>query len=120
MRHRLTAIALLTAIMTVAGAAPAGASSPQLTAVVSQTPVSWTPNVSGGPVVGQPVCNSTWFGSAQSCQSEVYGTAYVNGDVVVVGGFTEVCQPGKLSQGLCLPGTQVTRDDIFAYTPVRG
>ena len=67
---------------------------------------------------GGPVRRATAPGSAAagtSCQSEVYDTAYVNGDVVVVGAFTQACQPGTLAQGLCKPGTQVTRDDIFAY-----
>src|SRR5215831_1416800 len=113
MRHRTPAILLAAAAL--AWAVPAAASSPQLSAVVSQKPVSWTPNVSAGAVVGQSACNSTYFGTAQSCQSEVYDTAYVNGEVVAVGAFTEVCQPGTLAQGLCQPGTQVTRNDIFAY-----
>jgi hypothetical protein len=96
------------------------ASSPPLASVISPTPVSWTPNVSADSTVGQEgsgsACNSTFFGSGNlSCQSEVYSTAYVNGDVVVAGAFTEACQPGKYSQGLCTSGTQVTRDDIFAY-----
>jgi hypothetical protein len=109
-------------IMAVAGAlavlgfSPATASSPQLGGVVSQTPVTWTPNVSAGTTVGGTTCNPTFFGAGgMTCLSEVYGTAFVNGDVVVVGAFTEVCKPGKLSQGLCTPGTQVTRNDIFAY-----
>src|SRR5215470_5167674 len=79
MRHRTPAILLAAAAL--AWAVPAAASSPQLSAVVSQKPVSWTPNVSAGAVVGQSACNSTYFGTAQSCQS----------------------------------GTQVTRNDIFAY-----
>jgi hypothetical protein len=91
-----------------------------LPTVVSQSPVVWTPNVSGGTAVGKTVCDQTYFGTAYSCQSEVYDTAYVNGEVVVVGAFTEACQPGKLSQGLCSPGTQVTRDDIFAYVAGTG
>jgi Ricin-type beta-trefoil lectin domain len=91
-----------------------------LPSVVSPTPVSWTPNVSADTTVGQEgsgaACNATFFGSGNlTCQSEVYSTAYVNGEVVVSGAFTEACQPGKYSQGLCTPGTQVTRDDIFAY-----
>ncbi|MDA8321044.1 MAG: ricin-type beta-trefoil lectin domain protein [Actinomycetota bacterium] len=125
MRLRLMAIATLTGLATVAGmtasAAPASAASPPLANAVSQTPVSWTPNVSAGPNVGQTYCNSTFFGTgALYCQSEVYDTAYVNGDVVVVGAFTEACQPGKLSSGLCTSGTQVTRDDIFAYNASTG
>jgi hypothetical protein len=100
--------------------APAGAS-PQLASVVSQTPVSWTPNVSAGPTVGNSYCNQTYFGGGSlECKSEVYDTAYVNGDVVAVGAFTEACQPGKLSQNLCTPGTQVTRNDIFAYSAKNG
>jgi hypothetical protein len=103
---------------------PAGASTP-LRSAVSQTPVSWTPNVfAGPPPSGQSTgCNTGFFGSGQfSCQSEVYSTAYVNGDVIVSGAFTEACQPGPLksSTPLCKSGTEVTRDDIFAYTAGTG
>jgi hypothetical protein len=108
----LTAVALATI-----GLAPAAdASSPHLADLVGQGAVAWTPNVSAGTAIGQSACNSTWFGSGgNACQSEVYDTATVNGEVIAVGAFTEVCQPGTLAQGLCKPGTQVTRDDIFAY-----
>ncbi|HET9894687.1 MAG TPA: ricin-type beta-trefoil lectin domain protein [Streptosporangiaceae bacterium] len=116
MRFSRIAIAALAASVTTLGLAQADASSPHLASLVGQGPVSFTPNVSAGTTVGQSVCNSTWFGSGgNSCLSEVYDTAYVNGDVVVVGAFTQACQPGTLAQGLCKPGTQVTRDDIFAY-----
>jgi hypothetical protein len=116
MRFSRIAIAFLATVTTTIGISAADASAPQLTNLVGQGPVAFTPNVSAGTTVGQSVCNSTWFGSGgNSCQSEVYGTAYVNGDVVVVGAFTQACQPGTLAQGLCKPGTQVTRDDIFAY-----
>ena len=116
MRFSRIAIAFLAAATTTIGITAADASSPQLTNLVGQGPVAFTPNVSASPTVGLVQCNSTWFGSGGiSCLSEVYGTAYVNGDVVVVGAFTEACQPGTLAQGLCKPGTQVTRDDIFAY-----
>jgi hypothetical protein len=116
MRVRRIAIAFLAAATTTIGTTSAVASSPQLTNLVGQGPVAFTPNVSAGTTVGQSACNSQWFGSGGiSCQSEVYDTAYVNGDVVVVGSFTQACQPGTLAQGLCKPGTQVTRDDIFAY-----
>jgi hypothetical protein len=117
MRLRRLAIAMLALGVTTIGLAQADASSPQLTDLVGQGPVSWTPNVSADATVGQEnVCNSTWFGvGGLYCQSEVYDTAYENGDVVVVGAFTQACQPGTLAQGLCKPGTQVTRDDIFAY-----
>ena len=124
--HRRPALAALltgaAVVLSAAGLTAPASASPQLATVTSQTPVSWTPNVSAGTTVGQEgVCNTTFFGSGQlSCQSEVYSTAYVNGDVVVGGAFTETCQPGKLSQGLCAPGTQVTRDDIFAYAAGTG
>jgi hypothetical protein len=89
--------------------------------VVSQTSVSWTPNVSGGTTVGKSACNATFFGAGNlACLSEVYSTAYVNGDVIAAGAFTEACQPGPLSEGQCSPGTQVTRDDIFAYSAGTG
>jgi hypothetical protein len=82
--------------------------------------VAWTPNVSGGSKVGAPVCEQRWFGAAEPCLSEVYSTAEVNGEVIVVGAFTKACLPGTLAQGLCKPGTQVTRDDIFAYQAATG
>jgi hypothetical protein len=95
--------------------------SQQLSSVVSQTSVSWTPNVSGGTTVGKSACNATFFGAGNlACLSEVYSTAYVNGDVIAAGAFTEACQPGPLSEGQCSPGTQVTRDDIFAYSAGTG
>jgi hypothetical protein len=121
MRYRRAAIALLAvAGLAIAGAdqgiIPADASSQHLADLVGQGTVTWTPNVSAGTAVGQGTCDSTYFGSGLlTCQSEVYDTAYVNGDVVVVGAFTHVCQPGRLAQGLCKPGTQVARNDIFAY-----
>jgi Ricin-type beta-trefoil lectin domain/Domain of unknown function (DUF5122) beta-propeller len=115
----LTAGASAIALASLGVASPAAASV-QLASVVSPTPVTWTPNVSADTTVGQEgsgaACNTTLFGSGNlSCQSEVYSTAEVNGDVVVAGAFTEACKPGTLAQGLCAPGTQVTRDDIFAY-----
>jgi hypothetical protein len=119
MRCRLVAGALTALALVALTLAPAADAS--LPSAVSQTPVGWTPNVSADATVGQedtgsgPACNATFFGAHAPCQSEVYGTAYVNGDVVVVGAFTHACQPGKLSQHLCQPGTQVVRDDIFAY-----
>jgi len=116
----LVAGAAALALAVIGLTAPAGASQ-QLTSVVSPTPVSWTPNVSGWTTVGLNVCNPTFFGGGNlNCQSEVYSTAYVHGDVVVAGAFTEACQPGTLAQGLCAPGTQVTRDDIFAYAASTG
>ncbi|MHB1430680.1 MAG: ricin-type beta-trefoil lectin domain protein [Streptosporangiaceae bacterium] len=125
MRLRLMAIATLTGLATVAGmiasTAPASASSPPLANAVSQTAVPSTPNVfAGPPPAGQNAgCNSAFFGAATKCQSEVYDTAYVNGDVVVVGAFTQECAPGKLSAGLC-SGTTYTMPDIFAYNASTG
>ena len=111
-------------------ASPAGAStraSTVLASTVSQTPVSWTPNAFAGeqsssdPGYTAPGCSILYFGAPTDCQSEVYDTAYVNGEVIVVGAFTEVCNPGKLKSvptPLCEAGTTpVTRDDIFAYFP---
>jgi hypothetical protein len=116
MRCRRIAVVLLAVATATIAIAQAEASSPHLADLVGQGPVTWTPNVSAGTTVGQSTCNGAYFGSGTlSCQSEVYGTAYVNGDVVVVGAFTKACQPGTLAQGLCKPGTQVTRNDIFAY-----
>src|SRR5262249_44140451 len=80
-RHQLrVSLALLAGLLACAASAPSTASaSPQLAAAVSQTPVRWTPNVSGGPTVGQTVCNTTLFGTGKTkCNSQVYGTAYVN------------------------------------------
>jgi Ricin-type beta-trefoil lectin domain len=82
-----------------------------LPALVSETPASYTPNVSA-----PGACNKTWLGS--SCTSTVYDTALVNGEVVVGGAFTQVCEPG--SGTACASGTTVTRDDLFAYNPVTG
>jgi len=124
-RHTLTALFTFAASLMLASLCltlPATASTP-LATVVSQTPVSWTPNVSAGPPPsGQnPGCNTTFFGSGVlSCESEVFSTAYVNGDVVAVGSFTQVCQPGTAAEGHCAPGTEVTRDDIFAYSAGTG
>ncbi len=119
---RRTAIAFTAVALATFGFLPAAnASAPKLANLVGQGPVTWTPNVSAGTTVGQSACNSTWFGSGGlTCQSEVYDTATVNGEVIAVGAFTEACQPGTLAQGLCKPGTQVTRDDIFAYSAGTG
>jgi hypothetical protein len=88
-------------------AAPAAAQLPDL---VSGTAASWTPNVFPGSLA----CNPQWFGS--NCKySTIYSTAVVNGEVVVAGAFTQVCEPGPAADGHCAPGTTVTRNDIFAY-----
>jgi Ricin-type beta-trefoil lectin domain len=81
--------------------------------LVSQTPVKWTPNV----FTGSPSCNPQWFGPGNRlCKHHtIYSQAVVNGEVVVVGAFTQACQTGPAASGHCAPGTLVTRDDIFAY-----
>src|SRR5260370_36096096 len=88
-------------------------SSVALPDLVSQTPVKWTPNV----FTGSLSCNPQWFGPGNRlCKHHtVYSQAVVNGEVVVVGAFTQVCQEGPASTGHCTPGTLVTRDDILAY-----
>jgi hypothetical protein len=105
-------------------ASPATGASPRLAAVVAQKPVKWTPNVSADAKVGQEgsgaACNSTFFGTRTACQSEVYSTTFVNGDVIVAGAFTKTCPPGPLAGGLCAAKSQVTRDDIFAYKASTG
>jgi hypothetical protein len=93
------------------GVAPAVAAVP-LTGVVSPAAASWTPNVFAG-TTSSAACTQ-WFGGSCS-DSGVLSTAIVNGEVVVAGAFTQVCQPGPASSGHCQPGTLVTRDDIFAY-----
>lgn len=81
--------------------------------LVSQTPVKWTPNVFAGSLA----CNPQWFGPGNRlCKHHtVYSQAVVNGEVVVVGAFTQACQEGPAADAHCAPGTLVTRDDIFAY-----
>src|SRR5215471_19364715 len=81
--------------------------------LVSQTPVKWTPNVFPGSLS----CNPQWFGPGNRlCKHHtIYSQAVVNGEVVVVGAFTQACPTGPAASGHCAPGTLVTRDDIFAY-----
>ncbi len=101
-------------------AGPAAAASPALSpssiafpGLVSQAPVKWTPNV----FAGSPSCNPQWFGPGNRlCKHHtIYSQAVVNGEVVVVGAFTQACQEGPAADAHCAPGTLVTRDDIFAY-----
>jgi len=102
----------MSATLVLFGVVSAGAAVP-LPGLVSATPVSWTPNVFAGTTVTS-VCD-TWFGSRGCGDATVRSTAVVNGEVVVAGAFTEACQPGPSSSGHCAAGTEVTRDDIFAY-----
>jgi len=112
--RRLFPAALLAAVSSAAlvllGVAPAGAAVP-LPGLVSTAPVAWTPNIFAGTTTA---CDQ-WFGSGGCGDATVYSTAIVDGEVVVAGAFTEACQPGPSSLGHCAAGTEVTRDDIFAY-----
>ena len=107
------------AVLPLAAMSATADASARLATVVSQKPVKWTPNVSADTKVGQEgsgaACDATFFGTRTACQSEVYSTAYVHGDVIVAGAFTHTCPPGPLAKGLCAAKSQVTRDDIFAY-----
>jgi hypothetical protein len=103
------------------GAASAGVPLPDL---VSAAPVATTPNIfagdsSTGVTSG---CSTTWFGdnTKEECVSSVYSQAIVNGEVIVGGAFTQVCKPGPTSSGHCTAGTEVTRDDVFAYSLATG
>jgi hypothetical protein len=103
---------VLSAALVVFGLTAAGAAVP-LSGVVSSAPVSWTPNISAGTST-QSVCDQ-WFGPSGCKAAIVHSTAIVNGEVIVAGAFTQVCQEGPASSGHCTAGTTVTRDDIFAY-----
>jgi hypothetical protein len=100
------------------GQAMAGTTLPSL---VSAAPVGYTPNILAGDAstgVDSNGCSATWFGttSPQDCLSTVYSETVVNGEVIVGGAFTEACKPGPASSGHCTAGTEVTRDDVFAYS----
>lgn len=127
MRRRFAAVLLAgtcAVTLPLAVLSAAADASPRLATAVSQKPVKWTPNVSADARVGQEgsgaACNATFFGTRTACQSEVYSTAFVNGDVIVAGAFTKACPPGPLSAGLCASKSQVTRDDILAYKASTG
>jgi hypothetical protein len=112
MRRLVLRVVLASAVsvmLVLFGVVSAGAAVP-LTGVVSPVPVSWTPQVMAG-TTGSG-CQQ-WFGGG--CKdAAVLSTALVNGEVIVAGAFTQVCQAGS-GTGDCLAGTIVTRDDIFAY-----
>ncbi|MGD0685960.1 MAG: ricin-type beta-trefoil lectin domain protein [Streptosporangiaceae bacterium] len=114
--RRLLPVSLLAAVSSAAlvllGVAPAGAAVP-LSGLVSTTPATWTPNIFAGTTTTS-VCDQ-WFGSGGCSTATVYSTAIVDGYVVVAGAFTQACQPGPAASGHCAAGTEVTRDDIFAY-----
>jgi hypothetical protein len=119
----------LLALVTMAGlslAAPGVANAGTvLPGVVSAAPLTKTPNIFPGDAttgVDSQGCSTTWFGanSSQECLSTVYDESIVNGEVIVVGAFTQACQPGPASAGHCTAGTEVTRDDVFAYSLATG
>jgi hypothetical protein len=85
--------------------------------LVSQAPVKWTPNVFAGSLS----CNPQWFGPGNRlCKHHtIYSQAVVNGEVVVVGAFTQVCQTGPAASGHCAPGTLVTRNAWTTRTSTR-
>jgi Domain of unknown function (DUF5122) beta-propeller len=96
MRRRVAgtlAAGIAGAAFAAAGLAPASAAVWQ-PGPVSQSPVSWTPNLFGG---------------------TVRGLAIVGSEVVAGGSFTSACQEGPKADGYCKPGTKVTRDYIVAF-----
>lgn len=113
-RRALLASALLAALGLFATPPAHGAVG--LHGLVSPQPVSWTPNITAG--ARRKVVCERWFGGNCS-NTNVFGTATVNGEVVVVGAFTRVCQ-AESGPRHCVKGTSVLRDDIFAYTPGTG
>jgi Ricin-type beta-trefoil lectin domain/Domain of unknown function (DUF5122) beta-propeller len=106
--------------LAVAGQVPAMAGT-TLPSLVSATPVGFTPTILAGDAstgVDSSGCSTTWFGttSPQNCLSTVYSETVVNGEVIVGGAFTQACKPGPAASGHCTAGTEVTRDDVFAYS----
>src|SRR5579875_1802835 len=81
----------------------------QLPGVVSQTPLSNTPNIYPGSACGQ-TCNTT--------TSTIYSTVVVNGEIVVAGLFGEACTPAPATYAQC-PDT-VPTSDILAFDPATG
>jgi hypothetical protein len=80
----------------------AGPAPDQLPDVVSQSPVTYTPNFSGHAPCGQLCGNST-----------VYSTAVVNGEVVVAGAFSDVCSP--VSSGFAPCPNSVPANYLVAF-----
>jgi hypothetical protein len=101
------AAATAAAPVSTTGPAPDGV---QLPALVSQTPVSYTPNVYEGSTCGK-ICHPA---------STIDATVFVNGEVVVAGAFTQVCSPvAGATYAACTAGT-VPADYIFAFNPATG
>jgi hypothetical protein len=108
----LTGLGLLTGGAAAAASGPPAArrlppSGVQLPGLVSQSPVSSTPNVYAGGTCGN-ACNP----------STIYSTVVVGGEVVVAGAFTQACTPAPASYAQC-PNT-VPVSYIFAYDPSTG
>jgi Ricin-type beta-trefoil lectin domain len=113
MRRLVPRVVLASAVsvmLVLFGVVSAGAAVP-LSGLASPAAVSWTPQVMAGTTTGS-VCQLWFDGSCKD--AAVLSTALVNGEVVVAGAFTQVCQAGS-GTGDCQAGTTVTRDDIFAY-----
>ncbi|HEY7145156.1 MAG TPA: ricin-type beta-trefoil lectin domain protein [Streptosporangiaceae bacterium] len=118
-------LALATAGALIAAGPDVATAGAVLPGVISPAPVATTPNIFPGDAstgVDSAGCSATWFGvdSAHDCLSTVYGEAIVNGEVVVAGAFTQACKPGPGTSGHCTAGTEVTRDDLFAYSLATG
>jgi Ricin-type beta-trefoil lectin domain/Domain of unknown function (DUF5122) beta-propeller len=96
------------AVTSAASAAAATSQAVVLPGPVSQTPVSYTPNV-----FADGSC-----GAACQPSSTIYSTVVVNGEVVVAGAFTQVCAPAPASYAQC-PNT-VPADFLFAFDPATG
>lgn len=105
-------LASAVSVMLVLFSMPSAGAAVPLSGLASPAPVSWTPQVTAGTTTTS-ICDQ-WFGSGGCGDAAVFSTAVVNGEVIVAGAFTQVCQAG-LSTGHCEAGTTVTRDDIFAY-----
>jgi Ricin-type beta-trefoil lectin domain/Domain of unknown function (DUF5122) beta-propeller len=84
--------------------APAAAA--QLADLVSSTPVSYTPNISGYGSCGSLCKNST-----------VYSTTVVNGEVIVAGEFSQACSPVP---GFAQCPTEATADYLLAFNANTG
>ena len=77
---------------------------------VSQTPVSYTPNVYEG----------SNCGAACKSPSDIYATAVVNGEVVVAGAFSATCTPASASPTYAECPATANVTDIFAFNPATG
>jgi hypothetical protein len=117
----LSVVTLLAGAVTVLGGwLPAGAATAMqspaarhpaqvvLPALVSQRPVNYTPDVSGGGTCGSACGDPT-----------VWATTVVNGEVVAAGEFGTVCSPAPGATYAPCPAT-VDAHFVFAFNPVTG